>query len=62
MWRNDAWLWYLLSRGADDIPSPHRRCSPDSRHHNHSNPGRLVGRLMVYAVLIACAIELLRNR
>lgn len=60
MRRNDAWLWYLLGSSNDSTPSPHHRRNTSSQH--HSTPGRLVGRLTLYAVLIACAIELLRNR
>lgn len=62
MQKNNAWLWYLLVGMLMVAPRPHCRCSPDSRHHNRLTPGRVVGRLMIYAVLIACAIELLRNR
>ena len=54
MRRNDAWLWYLLSDGSDNhrIPSPKRRSGC-------TNPGHIFGRLIIYAVLIACAIELM---
>lgn len=54
MRRNDAWLWYLLANGSDN-------------HHTHSSkrrsgcatPGHIFGRLIIYAVLIACTIELI---
>nr|DAF58186.1 MAG TPA: hypothetical protein [Siphoviridae sp. ctn8e14] len=52
MRRNDAWLWYLLSNSGDGAPSPKRR-------HDGRNPGRIFGRIIIYAVLIACAIELI---
>lgn len=56
MRRNDAWLWYLLTNCSDNhrVPSPKRRpgCT---------NPGHTFGRLIIYAVLIACAIELLMD-
>lgn len=52
MRRNDAWLWYLLSNGSDRVPSP-KRCP------GCATPGHTFGRLMIYAVLIACAIELI---
>lgn len=59
MRRNDAWLWYLLSSSNDD-PSPHRHRVPSpKRRPGCATPGHIFGRLIIYAVLIACAIELL---